>query len=362
MELPQDIIGYLEKFIRPKRYTLINKFCRDFYFRKHGVSMLLDTYYLYTELYTKYNVKIIDKNNIPDGELENMVNNTLFRERVTHMSCENSIVEYRYKMLRKIFPKLQEFNCTISLYRDIIDEPALDGTIILVDGSLLYPTVSPVIERLINIGYKLHFNFNELVDLSKNIRDNISSIRFPFHGNINTMDIKRFPNLKRLTICQDKLDLILEDIKNHPNIREVEITTNPYINMIIKKNGDLVHVTTDVWSYEGDNIPNQTTYELVKRNCSTISVKQSSDMDKLMEYERKTQIIKRITLSLPTYNVDGNKMMEVLDLFNVEVFVQGYGLISWMKRAKSHKVKFTDSGLVLKLYIGRGKLTIFAND
>lgn len=69
MELPNDIIGYLCKFIKPKRYTLLNKFCRDIYFRKNGVSIELNIDYPDTDLYDKYPVKIIDRNILPDRAL-----------------------------------------------------------------------------------------------------------------------------------------------------------------------------------------------------------------------------------------------------------------------------------------------------
>ena len=242
MELPNDILGYLCRFIKPKRYTLINKFCRDFYFRKYGLSVLLNTEYPDTDLYNKYNVKIIDRKNIQDECLESLTDSIKFRQKVTRILCKKYINSSRYNMLRKIFPKLVKFECVISDYKNITDLTPLEGTMLHIKIQS-YTDQSDfdidTIQKLITAGYKISCSANRSINLPKNISDSVLSLVMHHHGS-KVLDINEFPNLKVLAIMpRIYLDSVISDIIEHPAIKIIYGINNPIFKTIKKKNGNI---------------------------------------------------------------------------------------------------------------------------
>lgn len=97
---------------------------------------------------------------------------------------------------------------------------------------------------------------------------------------------------------------------------------------------------------------------MIKRNYKNITVNAPLLVDKLMEYERQSLFVKKMTLDLSGYMIDRERMLKILDLFNVSVTILSYGIQFWLKEAKSYKVKFTEKGSIYKLYIGNGKLIV----
>lgn len=83
MELLNDIFEYLERFIKPKKYSLINKFCRDIYFRKNGVSITMYDNYRHFKICENYKIKIMELR-LSDSIISGLKK---VADNVTHICC-----------------------------------------------------------------------------------------------------------------------------------------------------------------------------------------------------------------------------------------------------------------------------------
>ena len=351
MELPNDILEHLENFIKPKRYNLINKFCRDFYFRKNGVVVELDKKYRDTDLYRKYSVKIIDRRVLPDTLIHNHINNTVLQQKVTEIKCISRISVIRYKTLLETFPNLRKLKCKLDSYKtDKIIDRGLDGAKVEITNQ----TDPSEILRLTNRGYKL-----KMVIVDRNWYGDI-----PSKGIVSVSDpdgkiainIKKLPYIKKIHTNAEWVSKMKEDIISHPSLIKIRYTNTSIPLHIIKKDGTLIEAKVGNYDDRG-NIKSFKQYELVKKYYDTILV--SANLDKLIEYEKLSQIRKRIKLILYNGLPDHIRVEEILELFKLQTVMFASQLHSWIRDPGLYSTKMLYEKIIFKFPVGDKKLEVY---
>lgn len=292
MELPTDIIDYLSpylwKTIKPKRYTLLNKRCRDFYYTKNGVYLDLSLDHEIPLLCYKYDIHI----NIAVDPKIDYISEIIYRlgefcPCVVSVKIKNCINPNQYIIMTKSFPRLKKFKCLIqSLPWLRLSVPLISGTLIRFNKCYMEDMI-----KYADLGYKFYIDnyfVGEEIDMPDKIKQSVVKLK------TYSIDIvSHFPNLrilKHISINRVKKQESFGCLVEHPNI--TKISTKSIIGPL-PKNG--IRIKYKCYS---KNIESLTEYDSVKKYYDRIYVSCDYQIDELISYEKETTMTKKMYIEI----------------------------------------------------------------
>ena len=354
MELPTDIIDYLSpylwKTIKPKRYTLLNKRCRDFYYAKNGVYLDLSLDHEITLLCYKYDIHINITNEITTDYLAGFIYRlgSLCSCVVSVKTKKQRMYPHIYILIRKSFPHLKKFKCCMSVSnwsRPLLTPPIL-GTLIRFDNyfkkeMLMYA----------DLGYKFYLHDGHVGELPDKINQSVVKLK------TDSIDrIMHFPNLrtlKHISVDSGKKQESLDKLVEHPSI--AKIYTESIIGPLPKNS---IRIKYKCYS---KNIESLSEYDIVKKYYDKIYVHNVCDAYRLKSYEKETTVIKKMYLEITCPPDKHNGIDKLLRYFNIILHVFGGNQLIdyYIDSPYEFKIKSIRPTKLFRFSTDNGKLYIY---